>query len=86
MLTWIFVISLTLPSFGGPVHWRAEATSERACKDLRKAARAAIGEFVSVPYVVSICQPQESRPIPPPEPPVEAPATPTPRPDEFPGA
>ena len=36
MLVWIFVISLMMPSFGGPVHVTVDATTEDGCQRLRK--------------------------------------------------
>ena len=38
MITWVFLITLAMPSFGGPVLVRAELTSEAACQKFRKVA------------------------------------------------
>jgi len=55
-VTWIFLITLLLPSFGGPVLVRAELTDEASCHKFRKAAIRQL-ESMRSSAVVSECEP-----------------------------
>lgn len=55
IVTWIFLITFALPSFGGPVLIRFELTDESACKVVRRIAIQQLAEHRSN-AVVSECE------------------------------
>ena len=58
-MVWIFVLVLTLPSFGGEVRATVEATGPEHCAKLRRAIVQALGGEQNINGTVGTCRPRE---------------------------
>lgn len=64
MLEWLFIISMLLPTFGGPVHLTFETTTEEGCLKLRKVVVKEM-DGMRFQYQVSECHQQSRLPTEP---------------------